>query len=415
MHSSASESRGEMSKSNRSPTTALIRYPLSAVRYPLLALAEGRQRKAKNQQPTPYALARPRRMKATARGLLCWGLFWYAVAQLALFVWMDDSWALNRTRVEHQKWEQLHTRLAEFPDRPLVLMLGSSRTDWAFQAGRLDGQPGPDGRPLHVYNLGVPTTGPMHEALYLNDLLDEGIRPRLLLIELVTTHLNQSRRTFISEEHFTVPLWLNAHQLMFFRPYFSNPRKALIEWVQARVSPWYAFRWHIHEHLQGHDEFIRPYEQARQPMDSWGCRILCDDPGTPEYRASRWGGAFSMYGMSLQQFRLGAKPAQAMHDLLARCRRERIPVALVLMPITQEFRALIPAEGRAELDNFVAELCDRYGTDLIDASDWLDRADFDDGHHVLKTGAHKFSTRMIDEVQKLLVRTSPSEAQPSIP
>jgi hypothetical protein len=255
----------------------------------------------------------------------------------------------------------------------------------------------------------------MHEALYLNDLLDEGIRPRLLLVEFVTSHLNQSRRSLLSEEHFTVPLWLSAHQLLFFRPYFSNPRKALIDWVQSRVSPWYAFRWHIHEHIQGHDEFIRPYEQERQPMDSWGCRILCDDPGTPAYRAWRWGGAFRMYGPTLQQFRLGAKPTQAMHDLLARCCHEQIPVALVLMPITKEFRELIPTEGRAELDNLVAELCNRYRVDLIDASDWLDKEDFDDGHHVLKTGADKFSTRMNDEVQRLLARTAPWEQQHRTP
>ena len=56
-----------------------------------------------------------------------------------------------------------------------------------------------------------------------------------------------------------------------------------------------------------------------------------------------------------------------------------------------------------------------YSADLIDASDWLDKEDFDDGHHVLKTGADKFSTRMIDEVQKLLARTEPSEQQHRTP
>jgi hypothetical protein len=409
MHSAASESRGQTRKAARPAMPAPIRYPLAAVRYPLVSLVTGGQKTAQSDRRESYTMALPRRMKRTARGLLLWSLFWYLIAQLALFVWMGDSWKLNRVRVEQQKWKQLHELLAQAPDRPLVLMLGSSRTDWAFEAGRLDGQPGPDGRPLLVYNFGVPTTGPIHEALYLNDLLDQGIRPRLLLVEFVTSHLNQSRRGLLSEEHFTVPLWLSAHQLLFFRPFFSNPRKALIEWVQSRVSPWYAFRWYIHEHFQGHDEFLRPYEQSRQPMNSWGCRILSDDPGTPEYRAWRWQGALRMYGPTLQQFRLGAKPTQAMHDLLARCCREQIPVAIVLMPITKEFRELIPAEGRAELDHLVAELCNRYRANLIDASEWLDREDFDDGHHVLKTGAHKFSMRMIDEVQKLLARTEASE------
>jgi hypothetical protein len=393
---------------------APIRYPLSAVRYSLLPLAERRKSKEVKEHRTSYALALPRRMKRNACSLLLWIPFWYVIAQIAFFFWMDESWKLNRTRVEHEKWQQLHELLAEQPDDPLVLMLGSSRTDWSFEAGRLSGQTGPDGRPLLVYNLGIPTTGPMHEALYMNDLLDEGIRPRLLLVEFVTTHLNKSRRNLLTEERFTVASALTAHQLLFLRPYFSNQRRAFIEWIEATVAPWYAFRWHIHEHLQGHHGVIRPFEQAEQPMDSWGCRQLCEDPGTQEYRALRWRGAFEMYGPTLQHFRLGEKPAQAMHDLLARCRREGIPVALVLMPITKEFQELIPAEGRAELEKLLAELCERYGSSLIDASNWLDKEDFDDGHHVLKTGARKFSTRMIDEIQKLLARTESSlHPQPS--
>jgi len=354
-------------------------------------------------------------MKRNARALLWWIPFWYVLGQLVVFVWMDESWLLNRTRVEREKWEQLHARLADTPDRPLVLMLGSSRTDWAFQAGRLDGRPGPDGQPLHVYNYGVPTAGSMHEALYINDLLDEGIRPRLILVEFVTTHFNRSQRGQLSEEHFTLAPWLSAHQLLFLRPYFSNRRRMMKEWLESRLAPWYGLRWPIHEHLQGHDTMVRPYAQARRPMDSWGCRKLHDDPGTPEFRAWRWTAAAKMYGKSLQRFRLGAEPAQAMRDLLARCRREHVPVALVLMPVTKEFHNLINPQGQAELDNFLTELRGQYEVDIIDASDWLAREDFDDGHHVLKAGARKFTTRMIDEVRKVLARTNSPEESPTTP
>jgi hypothetical protein len=328
---------------------------------------------------------------------------------------MDERWQLNRTQVENDKWKQLHDRMAETPDRPLVLMLGSSRTDWAFQAGRLSGQPGPDGRPLLVYNFGVPTTGPLHEALYVNDLLDEGIRPRLLLLEVVTTHFNDSRRGILSEERFTQAEWLSAHQFMFFRPYLSNSRRALTLWLEACLAPWYGYRWSVHEHVLGHHSTEDPYDQALRPMDCWGWRILAADPGTPAYRSWRWSAAARMYGESLQRFRLGAKPAQAMHDLLARCRREHLAVALVLMPVTKEFHDLYNAEGRAELVSFLTDLRNRYSVDLIDASDWLDKEDFDDGHHVLTAGAHKFTERMIVEVQKLLARTDSWEQESSTP
>lgn len=388
---------------------APVRYPLSARRYLLTALRARRPRSPEDAASPSFAMARSRRMKRTARGLLWWIPFWYVVAQAALLVWMDKSWPLNRIRIERNKWEQLHTRLAEAPDRPLVLMLGSSRTDWAFQAGRLNGQRGPDGRSLLVYNFGVPTAGPLHEALYANDLLDEGVRPRLLLIEFVATHLNQSRRGILSEEHFTVSNWLSLHQVLFLRSYMTNPRRSLREWLEGRLASWYGYRWTIHERLRGIHKIPRPFEQARQPMDDWGSRQLCDDPGTPEYRHWRWAGAANMYGDSLRRFRLGAEPAQAMHDLLARCRREQIPVALVVMPVTKEFNTLYDPQGWQELTNFLAELRKHYGVDVIDATDWLAKEDFDDGHHVLKTGGYKFTTRMMDEVQKLLARTTPPE------
>ena len=76
-----------------------------------------------------------------------------------------------------------------------------------------------------------------------------------------------------------------------------------------------------------------------------------------------------------------------MHDLLTRCRRENIAVALVVMPVTTEFKSLINPQGQEALANFVVELRGRYGVEVIDAADWLKKEDFDDGHHVLKTGA----------------------------
>ncbi|MGH7224366.1 MAG: hypothetical protein ACRELF_14140, partial [Gemmataceae bacterium] len=340
---------------------------------------------------------------------------WYVFAQVVLLVWMDESWPLNRIRVERDKFKQLHERLAEAPDRPLVLMLGSSRSDWAFQAGRLSGQPGPDGRTLLAYNMAVPTTGGMHEALYLNDLLEEGVRPRLVLLELVTTHLNQSRRGLLSEEHFTVSRWISAHQLYFLSRYFTNKRRALNEWLEGRLMPWYGFRWSVHQHLLGNHSMPQPFDPARRPMDDFGWRLLGTDPGTKGFRTFRWFSAFKMYGETLRNFRLGAKPAQAMRDVIARCRQEHIPVALVLMPIAPEFRELFPPPGRAELKNFLAELRADYGIDVIDATNWVEKKDFDDGHHVLKEGAYVFTTKLIAEVKKLLVRTSPPEEQPATP
>ena len=133
------------------------------------------------------------------------------------------------------------------------------------------------------------------------------------------------------------------------------------------------------------------FDLMRQPMDEWGSRILFDDLNTPEYRVWRTLYAFRMYGESLRQFRLGEGPVRAMRDLLARCRREHIPVALVRMPITKEFNGMIPAEGQAALEKLFAELSE--GVHVIDASEWLASEDFDDGHHAASSPARTNSPR----------------------
>lgn len=407
MSSSGSIVREEMS-TDVAPESPPIRYPLSSHRYLMAALRPRRPRPDDNGPALSLEMARLRRVKRSAHWMvLLWIPFWYVIGQLVLFAWMDESWELERTVSEHQKWKLIHERVAEFPDRPLVLMLGSSRSDQAFQASRLAGQRAPDGRPLLAFNLGVPTVGGMHELMYLSDLLDEGIRPRLVLVECVSTHFIRSQRGLQSEEHFTVAPWISAHQLRFLMRYFTNRRRALTEWVESRVAPWYGFRWAVHEHFRGQHSLPHTFDQSRRPIDPWGWRLLRDLPDTPEARLWRWACAYRMYGNTLANFQLGKKPAQAMHDLISRCRREKIPVALVVMPVTQEFRDLYRPDGRAELEKFIAGLHTQYNLDIIDATEWLDKEDFDDGHHAMISGAEKFTTRLIPIVHDLLARTEP--------
>ncbi|HTU88898.1 MAG TPA: hypothetical protein VMF69_02275 [Gemmataceae bacterium] len=412
MSSPGSVIREEIS-TGEAPASPPVRYPLSARRYLLTAFGPKRPRPDDETAAPCLAVARSRQMKRGARLLiLLWLPFWYVIGQLLLFAWMDESWQMERTFSPPRKLKLLHQRLAETPDRPLVLMLGSSRSDQSFQAGRLTGQRGPDGRPLLAFNLGLPAAGGMHHAMYLNDLLAEGIRPRLLLVELVPTHLNRSRRGLQSEEHFTLVPWISAHELLFLQRYYANRRQMIVEWLEARLAPWYGFRWSVHEHMLGrhsHPPEETKYDQSWRPIDPWGWRLLRPLPNTPEFRTLRWMGACHMYALSLQNFQLGAKPAQALYDLFSRCRREKIPVALVLMPVSQDFQDLYCSEGRAQLDNFIAELRKHYNLDIIDATDWLDKEDFDDGHHPLLSGADKFTTKLIPLVHELLARTEPKK------
>ena len=67
---------------------------------------------------------------------------------------------MDRHREERDRIDRdNHIIVGREPDRPLLLMLGSSRADCAFQAGRVNDLPGPGGKPYLAYNFGVPAAG----------------------------------------------------------------------------------------------------------------------------------------------------------------------------------------------------------------------------------------------------------------
>lgn len=347
------------------------------------------------------SLARPRRLRQRGRAVALWALALYALAQLAA-VPIKDRWRPGQVINEDCKWLRLRQLTAAEPDRPLVLMLGSSRTAWAFRAGRLNGMPGPGGRPLLVYNYGVPAAGPIHEWLYLRELLDANIRPRLLLVEFLPPLLGERRRGVTSEEGMTEFAWFTVRQFLRVAGYFSTSGHKGRTWFEAHVAPWYAFRTHLHDDLK---ELLCGTRQEPIPaVDEWGWRILPEQPPSTEERANNTRVAREMYGPGLGEFRAAAGPIRALHDLLARCRRERIKVALVRMPESAWFRALYSPEATATARGVLDDLGRKYAVDVIDARRWLADNDFWDGHHAAATGAEAFTARLRGEVQRLLPR-----------
>lgn len=376
------------------------RRPAARMRWLLLRQSRNTDTAAPPARRVNYALARPRRMKNGARTVLAWALGFYALAALALTLVMD-RWCPNMVAsLYRDKWTALNRLTTAAPERPLVVMLGSSRTDGNFQAGRLDGLPGPDGRPLAAYNFGIPKAGPIHEYLHLRELLDRGIRPRLLLVEFLPPLCNDSHTRTAFEENWTEPEWIAARQFVRMAPYFVHPIDKGGAWLASRLAPWYVFRPYLPLSplaAWGMTGFSAP---DPYPRDRWGCRA--PEPLTPEERARRWQ-ITRQYIPSLKRFKLGSKPVRAMRDLLECCRREQIPVALVLAPESREFRSWYTPQGRAALNGFLAQARAEYGAAIIDASAWLDDDDdFMDGHHLNDRGATKFTTRLLAEVQRLL-------------
>ncbi|HJU28669.1 MAG TPA: hypothetical protein VJ718_05840 [Candidatus Binataceae bacterium] len=338
----------------------------------------------------------------SGRTIALWCLAWYVAIQLPILL-IKDRWQTIGPAHEARKWPALRKLAVHNTERPLVLMLGSSRTCWAFQAGPLNGLPGPDGQPLRVYNFGIPATGPIHELLYLRDMLAQGIRPRLLLVEFLPPLLCAHQRGALSEENMKGFAHVSARDFMRLLPYMSRPGRRGREWVEARIAPSFAFRRQIQCEIVDWALGISPHPFSSE-IDAGGWHILSPEPLPDEERTRRVQMAHEGFLPSLSNYHLSDVAAGALRDLFELCRREQIPTALVLMPESSEFRSWYSAEARSASRGLLEELSRAYDAPIIDAEKWIADEDFEDGQHVLLRGANVFTHHLWGEIERLLAR-----------
>jgi hypothetical protein len=370
--------------------------------------AAGDGRRCPPPAPRSLAVARVRRMRLGSRAVLLWSLGFFAAAQLALVlalkVWhptLTETW-------QAEKWEQLRQLAAREPDRPLAVMLGSSRTDDAFQAQLLNDRPGPGGKPWLAYNFGVPMVGPIRQGLYLDQMLQAGIRPRLLLVEFVPAMLNEPHKGLVSEENWTQVVWMTLPQVQRLLPYWTHRGHMAGTWLESRLVPWYALRIPLFRSV-----YTTLFPRTCKYFPLWECwhHWPHDEQGfriprsfTVAEFGNSWLGAWGTFAWTLYHLKMGEGSVQALRDLLERCRQEKIPTALVFMPESSLFRSWYRPEALAEARRLFAELSREYGALAIDAVDWVTDTDFRDGHHVQGEGARVFTTRLIEALRPLLDR-----------
>src|SRR5439155_15195629 len=96
-----------------------------------------------------------RKLLARTRATVVWAMVCFACSQLALAVVIDRRHAELRYPEYGHKLAALRARLSEQPDRPLLLALGSSRTEADFwPEAALRSRPATSERPV-VFNFGL--------------------------------------------------------------------------------------------------------------------------------------------------------------------------------------------------------------------------------------------------------------------
>jgi hypothetical protein len=330
----------------------------------------------------------------------CGDLFWsiasfavlLVVAAVAVDRWLpevrDGSYTLRE--------RHLLERLKATPSAPLVLVLGSSRTETGLRAESL-GKNLTDTETV-VFNFGFASAGPMVELVCLRRLLARGIRPDLLFIEVIPAqcHLAGGRPM---EEVMLYRNRLSAAEVRFLMHYHSQPRRLAARWCLDRLSPM-MYRAELHEALLL-DRSRLPAADAALDWGGWAPTIR---EVSPEQRQLYTAVARDQYDEACADARLAGGTQRALHDLLSVCKRERIPAALLLMPEGSTFRALYSASAEAGLKKLLQELAAEYEVSVVDARLWVDDTGFWDGHHLLPPGAAVFTERFGREALAPMLR-----------
>jgi hypothetical protein len=324
------------------------------------------------------------------RSAVLWAAVLFLFGQLALNLAIERWRPSVRYPDYGFRLASLRKLIRAHPDRPLVLMLGTSRTEAGVRPDMLEELHTPDGREPIVFNFGIPGFRPLHGLLFLNRLLADGVRPDWLFVELIPAHLHIHR---VSDGKTDLEAY-DYHDLPLIRSNGVDRLDVYRRWLKSRLWPGYSERLGVMDQAapswvplkermtllrwRGHDEF------------GWGRFAAIP---TPELRAAGLAKAREEFEKHLRESRVNPFTESVLRQLVERCRAEGIPVAFYLMPEGPTFRGWYDPDMRADADRFLARLQRECGVPVIDARDWIGEDDFIDSHHLLPVGATEFTKR----------------------
>jgi hypothetical protein len=300
----------------------------------------------------------------------------------------------------------LRQRTAALPEKPLtVVMVGSSRVEYGLLAGDLEEQLAAQlgSRPV-VFNFGISGAGLVTELLIVRRLLADGIRPDVVLVEILPScfagQVPSSELPRLTADR----LWLG--DLPVVARYGASLPDLRACWWEAWPVPWYSHRYAILARTAPLFLPDRGLSAAFGKIDASGVGTLLDTPPEPEAYRRNVESTRACFAPCFEKFRLSESACQSLRELLTLCREARIGTALVLMPEGQPFRALYSADSWDSINACLTALSHEFDAPLINARDWIADDQFSDSHHLLHPGAADFTARLgRDHLAPLLTGT----------
>ena len=273
-----------------------------------------------------------------------------------------------------------------------------------LDAARLS-EPGVERRCL-AFNLGLGGAGPMMELVCLKRLQTAGVRPDLIIVEVVPMQLLAGCFCPI-EDRALDGARLRSSEFRLVYPYCADPERQIQAWLVGRSLPCARHQAELRDWLAlDRKPNGEPVVNAPCAIDPFGWAPTGSKSPEDVARAVQY--SLNQYRGELREARLALTKLQALHDLLDECRRAGIPTAVMMMPEAAPFRALYADGLMNEITAFLDDLQREFGLlAVVNARDWVGDDGFWDAHHMQPSGALVFSERFSREaLQPLLERIS---------
>jgi hypothetical protein len=275
-----------------------------------------------------------------------------------------------------------------------LVALGSSRTMNGFRAAHFAERVRDyTGQPVLAFNFGMAGSGPVRQLVSLRRLRAEGVRPDVLLLELVPFMLaGQEWSTQELKRMSPTLFWPEELPLLdrYGCPSKDFHRDCWLSWC----APWYYQRFSLMNQVA--PLWLPVHLRLGDPEghDGLGWNRKFFFGATPEQRQESLRRTHEEFFFYFHGFRPTGPSARAMRDLLEFCRADGLTVAVILMPEGTAFRSWYPPYARDLITAYVDELSREFAVPVIDARDWIEEESFSDSHHMLAEGATVFTDRL---------------------
>jgi hypothetical protein len=328
-----------------------------------------------------------------ARATLVYGLIFLLISVAGLSLALETSKPHWRDPEFGHRIARLNEIKQENPSISFVLALGTSRTQNAIHPssmGFLD-----ESGSMQMFNFGQSGSSPLKVLLTVRRILDEGIRPSAIIVEVLPVWLSLDG---VAEVQFREMIPQLSHaDLRYLAPYCDAPEELFEQWLAARAASWHAQRISLMSHwLPKWMPWQSRINFQWQTMDRDGfVPFLYTDP-PPEFRSQAIARTRQQYEGSFGGFRPSAMSLRALKDLVILCRCEFIPIAFHVPPVAPTFRNWFAPAAWSAGETHLRALSQELGVELFPSPQGYTDNDFADGHHMLRKSAQSYSRWLAD-------------------